>query len=200
MDRLDALWVHDYQYTIYQARDFLITEQWMSPTEATWISNQMQRYIRDYVKKRYVHLERSIDFDFDKKIDPEELERVKEALRKSDSSDMQKILSYAESKWRDRESAYTYAAANIVCNLYAGRAHHILMGWEKERPFFRLGQAYESTILDYPQSIFLIQSTWYIPPYYPQKKEESYFDTHGTLVSWPESPENKHIIYDRSTL
>ncbi len=198
MERIDTIWVHDHRYTLYQARDFLISEQWMTPKEAIWISNQMERYIREYIRFYYPHLEKSIEFEFDKKIERDELEKVKAILRTSNSPDMQKILTYAESKWRDRESAYTYAAANIVCNLFAGKAHHILMGWEKERPFFRLWQAYEGMTPEVTQSIFLIQSTGYIPPYYPQKGDESYFDKDGSLISWPEFSENKHIAYDRS--
>ncbi len=200
MERLDALGVHDCHYTLYQARDFLIAEQWLDLREAIQISNHMERYIRDYIRRLYPHLEKSIDLVFDKKIDTDELEKVKATLRKSDLADMKKILAYAQSKWRDRESAYTYAAANIVCNLYAGKAHHIVVGWEKERPFFRLWQSYEAMSAGIPQSIFLIQSSWYIPPYYLQKWEESYFDQEWKLVEWPEVSENRHIAYDQSIL
>ncbi len=200
MERLNALWVHDHKYTLYQVRDFLIRDQWLDRTEGIWISNRMEWYIRDYIRKWYAHLEKSVDFEFDKKIDRNELERVEATLRASDSPDMQKILAYAEKKWKNRESAYTYAAANIVSNLYSWKAHHIVIGWEKERPFFRLWQAHEDTTPDRPQSIFLIQSTWHIPPYYPQIWEEPYFDRDGNLVSWPEVSENKHIAYDWSIL
>ncbi len=200
MERLDALWVHDHRYTLYQAREFLITEQWITPKEAIWISNHMEWYIREYIRVHYLHLEKRIDFQFDKKIERDEFEKVKESLRVSDSPDIQKIIAYAMSKGRDNESAISYAAANIVCNLYAWKAHHIVIGWEKERPFFRLGQAYEVSIPDRPQSIFLIQSTWHIPPYYPKIGEEPYFDCDWNPVAWLEVPINKHITYDQSIL
>lgn len=200
MERLDALWVHDYHYTLYQARDFLISEQWLDPNQAIQISNHMGQYIRDYIRTRYPHLEKNIDLVFDKKIHTDELEKVKALLRKSDLPDMEKIVAYAQSKWKDCESAYGYAAANIVCNLYAWKAHHIVIGGEKERPFFRLWQSYEAGSAGIPQSIFLIQSSWYIPPYYAQKWEESYFDRDWKTVAWPKVSENKYIAYDQSIL
>lgn len=200
MSRLDRLWVHDTSATFYQARDFLIREQWMHPTEAMRISNHMEQYLREYIRRKYPELEERIEFKFDKKIDPEELEDVQSNLQTSNSSDMQKIVAYATSKWRDEESAYIYAAANVVCNLYAWRAHHIVIGWEKERPFFRLWQSLEFARPSSPQSIFLLQSTGSVPPYYPQEWQESYFNKDGIRISGPAILTNKHISYDQSIL
>ncbi len=198
MDRLDVLWVHDYHYTLYQARDFLAKSQEMSQTEAIEISNRMERYLLDYIRANYPHHEENIDFEFDKKIDPELLEKVKYVLRTSNSPDMTKITAYAMSKWKDAESAYDYAAANVVCNI-SERAENIVIGWEKERPFFRLGQFCESQI-GANESIFLVQSTGHIPPYYPQSSEEPYIDATWKLVTWSTSISNTHIAYDQSIL
>lgn len=113
---------------------------------------------------------------------------------------MQKIVEYARSKGRDIDAAYTYASANVLCNLHSTNAHHILMGWEKERPFFKLWQAYEEAVGVEMESIPLIQSTGYIPPYYPQIHEEPYIDPDGELVEVITHSTNKYIAYDLSTL
>ncbi len=200
MERLRCLGISDYHYTFYQARAFLIWVQRIDPRDALQISQHMKAYIRDYIRAKYPHLEWSISFEFDRRIKTDAIEKVRNILEVSDSPDMRKIIWYAESKWKSRESAYLYAAANIVCNLYSGKAHHIVMWWEKERPFFRMWQAYEASIPDSPESSFVIQSTWHIPPYYPQIWGESYFDMHWSHRDSDIAPTDLHIRYDLSTL
>jgi hypothetical protein len=60
--------------------------------------------------------------------------------------------------------------------------------WAKEKPFFQLGKDYEKENWINTNIIPLIQSTWAIPPYYPQVWKERYLTPDDTMVFPTESP------------
>ena len=200
MERLQALWIYDVEYTLYQAKNFLIQNQWMDAWMTSDISHRMEQYIREYINRKFPEISDRVDLDFEREIDPSEIQEVQSHLPSLDLPSMQQIIAYAKSKWRSSESAYEYAAANILANRYAGSAHHILIGWEKERPFFWLSEDYETRVLWEKKTIPLIHSVGRIPPYYPQVGEEDYFDAQWNLVAWIESPKNNSLAYDYSIL
>ena len=199
IERLAELGILGCTYRIYQARDYIIESQWLHRWRALATSEHMQDYLSNYLKRRFGELTQSIEYDFHLPIDPDERWKIEQFLRANDLPEMRKIVEYARSKSRNEESAYHYASANILCNLYAWEAHHILMWWEKERPFFKLWQAYEELVRPDMKSIPIIQSTGHIPVYYPQR-DETYIDSDKHIIEPPIQTQNEHIRYDLSTL
>ncbi len=189
-------------YRIYQALDFIVETQWLDLGEAFCVSYEMERYLRDFIQREFSDISHQVEIHFFRNIDPIELSSTIAFLQSHTSEHMQKILGYAVSKWKDPITAYTYAAANIVWN-----DHHeqdedtqtIVIGWAKEIPFLSLGKAYEASQGIQRWVIPLIQSTGYIPTYYPQRWE-AYMEPSGKIIN-PTSPtKNAHIAYDLSTL
>ncbi len=201
MERLHALGVTNTCYTIYQARNFLAESEWLNHQTIENIGRKMFHYLNEYGCRLKIpkKVRDTIQFDMDRKIPENLIEEWVEILKKLESPEMEKIIAYAQSKWKDITSAYRYAVANIIGNHNLDDAPskitRILIGWAKERPFFNIGKTYETHLWIETKIIPLIQSTWYLPPYYTQPWES---------VSWDyskcEKSKKRHLKYDYQVL
>ena len=194
LQRLRALGFEDISYRVYQATDFIIAENWLDQAAAEQVAKLMDINMRSMIRQKYPDIAQYIHLDFGTPVDTDTVDSVVVQLQDSESPSMRQILAYAKSKSHSALSAYRYAAANIICNGHTSpqsaenHRYTLLVWWAKEKPFFQLGRDYEKEQWYDTNIIPLIQSTWAIPPYYPQIWKEIYLSPDDRIVYPTESP------------
>lgn len=186
MRRLRELGLEHISYRVYQATDFIIAENHLDREKALKVAQLMYTNMRCDIQECYPDLAPYVDLQFGIPVGQDTLDTVVDQLRDSDSPSLSDITQYANGKSQPILSAYRYAAANIICNghmtPHIPDRYNVLMWWAKEKPFFQLGKDYERIQWYETGIIPLIQSTWAIPPYYPQIWKESYLTPDNRMV------------------
>ncbi len=209
---LKKIWVEDIKYVIYQAKSFIINENSLNKKNAQINSQIILNYLNWFISEYYPDLLENIIYDFDFNLDIEHIWIIANNIKflkwnKDVELTMWKLVNYALSKWKTEDSAFIYWAANILCNWHINEYypinnnHEIIIPiwWKKERPFFNLWKVYEEENFSNSQKkiiIPLIQKTWEIPTYYPNKWED-YFDYNYEYKPLTWEKLNSSLQFDR---
>lgn len=114
--RLQALGIPNISYRIYQATDFIIDENGLDREKGIQVARILQNYIHEYIQNHHKELEDSIDMQFSLGLKGELIDDVALELSHMHHPSLEKLAHYAQSKGKSLQSAYRYAAANIVSN------------------------------------------------------------------------------------
>lgn len=210
------LWVNNIEYSIYQASSFIIKENSLDEKLAKNTSDMIKNYLKWYISEYYNDISDKVSFDFDFILDENNLLNVAKNIRwLSWNQDvdlaMWKLLNYAESKWKSENSAFIYGSANIICNWHIDSYYPVKndssdiiipIWWKKEKPFFNLWKVYEENykLNDKKKTIIpLLQKTWEIPTYYPNKWED-YISSDFEYVSLSWDKLNQLVEFDRNVI